>query len=260
MTDTLILPSLPPADFCFKQFSIWHQQCAMKVNTDGILLGAWANVENAKNILDIGTGTGLIALMLAQRTESLPLKPNISALEIDENAYQQSIFNVKQSPWNSRLKIVHHDFLSWQQQNQIPPHSFDTLVSNPPYFDDSLLSDKANRNLARHTQHMSFAQLLNAANNLLSDNGEFSLILPPEQASKVITLGANIGLQLTRQLLVKTTPNKPISRVLFSLRKTHLPTTATLLENVTSEMTIRDNNNQYSEQYVTLCKDFYLKM
>ncbi|WP_299264511.1 methyltransferase [uncultured Psychrosphaera sp.] len=259
--------SSTPADFCFKQFSIWHQQCAMKVNTDGILLGAWAGVDNTKNILDIGTGTGLIALMLAQRTESLASAfkhssnnqpTNISALEIDESAYQQAIFNVKQSPWAERIQVIHHDFLSWQQEQKIEPESFDLIVSNPPYFEDSLLSDSQNKNLARHTKHMSFEQLLIAVDNLLTQGGEFNLVLPPEQASKVITLAENMGFTLTKQLLVKTTPKKPISRVLFCLKKEQLPKTDETL--TTSTLTIRDQEQNYTPEYIDLCKAFYLKM
>jgi tRNA1Val (adenine37-N6)-methyltransferase len=273
MTDTLILPSLPLADFCFKQFSIWHQQCAMKVNTDGILLGAWANVGNAKNILDIGTGTGLIALMLAQRTDLLISKPNISALEIDESAYQQAIFNVKQSPWPELVQVIHHDFLTWQQEQKIEPESFDLIVSNPPYFEDSLLSDNQNKNLARHTTHMSFEQLLIAADNLLTKGGEFNLVLPPKQADKVITLAENMGFTLTKQLLVKTTPQKPISRVLFCLKKESLNkkflSKAYLEKNrvkkadkalATSTLIIRDQQQSYTPEYINLCKEFYLKM
>lgn len=256
--------SSTPADFCFKQFSIWHQQCAMKVNTDGILLGAWASVANTKNILDIGTGTGLIALMLAQRTEALPFSlsltstPNIRALELDVNAYQQAIFNVQQSPWTEQIQVIHHDFLTWQQEQKIEPESFDLIVSNPPYFEDSLLSDSQNKNLARHTKHMSFEQLLIAADKLLTQGGEFNLVLPPEQASKVITLAENMGFTLTKQLLVKTTPQKPISRVLFCLKKEHLPKTDAAL--TTSTLTIRDQHQNYTPEYIDLCKAFYLKM
>jgi tRNA1Val (adenine37-N6)-methyltransferase len=236
----------------------------MKVNTDGILLGAWASVDNTKNILDIGTGTGLIALMLAQRTEalsfflSLTSTPNISALEIDESAYQQAIFNVKQSPWTERIQVIHHDFLTWQQEQKIEPESFDLIVSNPPYFEDSLLSDSQNKNLARHTTHMSFEQLLIAADNLLTKGGEFNLVLPPKQADKVITLAENMGFTLTKQLLVKTTTNKSVSRILFCLRKESLKKADDAV--TTSTLTIRDQQQNYTPEYINLCKEFYLKM
>jgi tRNA1Val (adenine37-N6)-methyltransferase len=236
----------------------------MKVNTDGILLGAWANVDNTKNILDIGTGTGLIALMLAQRTEALSFSlsltstPNISALEIDESAYQQACFNVQQSPWAERIQVIHHDFLTWQQEQKIEPESFDLIVSNPPYFEDSLLSDNQNKNLARHTTHMSFEQLLIAADNLLTQGGEFNLVLPPLQADKVTTLAENMGFILTKQLLVKTTPKKPISRVLLCLRKESLKKADEVV--TTSTLTIRDQEQNYTPEYINLCKAFYLKM
>jgi tRNA1Val (adenine37-N6)-methyltransferase len=212
--------------------------------------------------------------MLAQRTEALSFSlsltstPNISALEIDKSAYQQAIFNVKQSPWAEQIQVIHHDFLSWQQEQKIEPESFDLIVSNPPYFEDSLLSDKQNKNLARHTTHMSFEQLLIAADKLLIQGGEFNLVLPPEQASKVITLAENMGFTLTKQLLVKTTPQKPISRVLFclkkellkkeNLKKKHLQKTDEAL--TTSTLTIRDQQQNYTPEYINLCKEFYLKM
>jgi tRNA1Val (adenine37-N6)-methyltransferase len=236
----------------------------MKVNTDGILLGAWASVDNTKTILDIGTGTGLIALMLAQRTEALSFSlsltstHNISALEIDESAYQQACFNVQQSPWSERVQVIHHDFLSWQQEQKIEPESFDLIVSNPPYFEDSLLSDNQNKNLARHTTHMSFEQLLIAADNLLTQGGEFNLVLPPLQADKVTTLAENMGFILTKQLLVKTTPKKPISRVLLCLRKESLKKADEVV--TTSTLTIRDQEQNYTPEYINLCKAFYLKM
>jgi len=229
----------------------------MKVNTDGILLGAWANVGNAKKVLDIGTGTGLIALMLAQRTDLLISKPNVSALEIDLNAYQQAKYNVEQSPWSSRLQLIHHDFLTWQQEQKIQSESFELLVANPPYFEDSLLSDDQNKNLARHTKHMNFEQLLFAADKLLTKGGEFNLILPPEQANKVIQLGESIGLRLTKQLLVNTTPKKPISRVLFCLKKDLKKADEAV---TTSTLTIRDQEQNYTPEYINLCKAFYLKM
>ena len=227
----------------------------MKVNTDGILLGAWAHIGHAKNILDIGTGTGLIALMLAQRSQTLTDIPNISALEIDLDAYLQAQFNVDQSPWASQVTVFHHDFLTWQHEQKIEKQCFDLLVSNPPYFEDSLLSASPNKNLARHTKHMGFEQLLQAADNLLSDEGEFNLILPIKQAELVIELALSLNMQLTRQTRVKTTPKKPISRLLFCLRKTTSP-----LSVMSNDLTIRDENNQYSAEYKALCKAFYVKM
>lgn len=227
----------------------------MKVNTDGILLGAWAHVEYAKNILDIGTGTGLIALMLAQRSQSFTDIPNITALEIDFDAYQQAKFNIDQSPWTSLFSLYRHDFLTWQHDHKIEKQSFDFLVSNPPYFEDSLLSASHNKNLARHTKHMGFEQLLLAADNLLANEGEFNLILPMAQAEQVIKLALPFNMQLIRQTRVKTTPNKPPTRLLFCLRKTTSSVTLT-----SNEITIRGNDNKYSADYIALCKAFYLKM
>ena len=138
--------------FQFKQFTIQQDQCAMKVGTDGVLLGAWVDLTNKKKCLDVGTGTGLIALMMAQRTA----EAHITAVEVDEEAVVQARRNVLNSPWKDRVEMVHCNFLSFQ-----PNQKFDSIVSNPPYFTNNLISPDKQRTLARHNNHMTYSELIN---------------------------------------------------------------------------------------------------
>ena len=136
--------------FKFKQFTVWHDKCAMKVGTDGVLIGAWVNLNNAKRVLDVGAGTGLIALMTAQRCDA-----EIVGIEIDENASIQAKENVSSSPWANRIAIENIDYNDYTS-NEL----FDVIISNPPFFENSLKSNQANRNTARHDISLSFAQLI----------------------------------------------------------------------------------------------------
>ena len=139
--------------FQFKQFTVWHDKCAMKVGTDGVLLGAWTPVESSARILDIGTGTGLVALMLAQRCSA-----SVIALEIDGKAAQQAAENITRSPWGSRIEVVCQDFRLYSNKNN--SLKYDTIVSNPPYFTDSLKCPDSQRNTARHNDNLSYEELL----------------------------------------------------------------------------------------------------
>lgn len=147
--------------FQFKQFTVWHDKCAMKVGTDGVLLGAWTPVESSARILDIGTGTGLVALMLAQRCSA-----SVIALEIDETAAQQAAENITRSPWGNRIEVVCQDFRLYSNKNN--SLKYDTIVSNPPYFTDSLKCPDSQRNTARHNDNLSYEELLKGVSNLLS--------------------------------------------------------------------------------------------
>ena len=145
--------------FQFKQFTVWHDKCAMKVGTDGVLLGAWTPVESSARILDIGTGTGLVALMLAQRCSA-----SVIALEIDGKAAQQAAENITRSPWGSRIEVVCQDFRLYSNKNN--SLKYDTIVSNPPYFTDSLKCPDSQRNTARHNDNLSYEELLKGVSNL----------------------------------------------------------------------------------------------
>lgn len=194
--------------FQFKQFTVWHDKCAMKVGTDGVLLGAWASVQNAHKILDVGTGTGLVALMLAQR--SLP-DADIIALEIDGAAAGQARENVTRSPWKERVEVVQTDFRDYQSSDK-----FDVIVSNPPYFVDSLECPDQQRNAARHNGSLTYEELLEGVVGLLAEDGTFTIVIPTDVADRVKMIAATKNLYAVRQLNVITKPGGIPKRTLIT--------------------------------------------
>ena len=229
--------------FKFKQFTVHQQRSAMKVGTDGVLIGAWASVRPAdRALLDIGTGTGLIALMLAQRNP----KAEVVAVEIDTESAAQASENVAESPWSDRIKVER-----CAVQEFTPTMKFDLIVSNPPYFVDSLKCPDESRNTARHTDTLSFAELMHTAERLLAPDGRLAVIVPAEAALSVIAAGK---LHLVRRCDVRTKPNGAPKRVMleFSPRFEGVATR--------EELTIGDGSNGgYSPEYIALTRDFYLK-
>lgn len=238
-------------DFRFKQFSIWHDQCAMKVNTDGILLGAWTELKTEKNIADIGTGTGLIALMLAQKAEQQTLGSKFTAIEIDQAAAEQAKFNVAQSNWGNDIEVTCQSFQSFDMENTT---KFDLLVSNPPYFSDSLQAPDKSRNLARHNQGLSFQDLLMHSKEISTSRATFNLILPCNEATKLLQLAKQYDWHLSHHCKVATVTGKAATRSLISLSRQIPPA---CLE---SELTIRNKDNSYHSGFIALCKDYYLFM
>ncbi len=232
--------------FKFKQFEICQNKTAMKVGTDGVLLGAWANCKSAKTILDIGSGTGLISIMMAQRNASA----SIVALEIEDDAYLQSVENAKASKWSSRIEIKHTSLQEFQKNTIL---LFDLIVSNPPFFENSQKSNSEKRNLARHTQTLTFTDLISCSANLLNTKGLFSVIIPFDSFQQFISLASENQLHLVRKTLIKPNLNKKPKRVLLEFSKSH----ANLTEN---ELTIELSRHFYTPQYIELTKDFYLKM
>lgn len=231
--------------FTFKQFHICHERCAMKVGTDGTLLGAWATLPpQAQHILDIGTGSGLIAIMAAQRH----LSAQISAIDIDDECIIQARENIDTCPWNNRIKL-HHTAL----QDFHAEHKFDIIVSNPPYFVDSLLSPDDKRSTARHTSTLSFDELTEGVLRLLAPNGTFALILPPAE-SKLFLSAARGKLYLTRCTELWSTPQSGVRRVLMELQ-----TTPPIAIPTTDRLCIEDEEKNFSDEYRVLTKDFYLK-
>ena len=178
--------------FQFKQFTIYHNKCAMKVGTDGVLLGAWADVSGVTRALDVGTGTGLIALMLAQRSESLQL----AAIDIDEGAVLQATENVAASPWGERIGVEQADFVSF-----VPAKPYELIVSNPPYFQDSLKSPNDSRTAARHTDSLGFDQLVAKASELLAADGRFCVVIPTDAMAYFLACCDQCGLFLYKRLL-----------------------------------------------------------
>lgn len=200
--------------FVFKQFSIQQDCCAMKVGTDGILLGAWAPTEDAETILDIGTGTGLIAIMLAQRTD----KATIHAVEVEETAYLEANHNIAACPWSDRLLAFHAAI----QDFDLPTstiHGYDLIVSNPPFFSGGTFSFNQDRNSVRHTVKLPHSDLLRAVRRLLGEKGRFCTILPLIEGLRFQELAESYNLYCTRQVEVKPRPSKPTERLLLTFGK-----------------------------------------
>jgi tRNA1Val (adenine37-N6)-methyltransferase len=229
--------------FKFKQFTISHDKCGMKVGTDGVLLGAWADTEHCKHILDIGTGSGLITLMLAQRSNAI-----ISGIEIDKNAYLQSQENVNNSPWEERIQLFHADFTNWETTQK-----FDLIVSNPPYFEQSLKGKDKARNTARHTTNLSFEALIKQAKKQLAPKGRIALILPTDTCSTISNIITKNQLYINKITHIKPQPNKDSKRILIQISDVKN-------EPIRHELTIELARHKYSDEYISLTKDFYLKM
>lgn len=230
--------------FTFKQFHIEHDRCAMKVGTDGILLGAWAPLAGVQRILDVGTGSGLIALMLAQRSQ---LAVNIVGLELDRSAAQQAAENVAASPW---AKLV--DIVPEKLQNYSSATLFDLLVSNPPYFPQGLALPKA-RGQARYNNSLSLAELFAHACRLLTPTGRIALILPAQALNEALIQAAEHGFYLHTQTAVITKQGKTPARFLLLFTSSKCCTTY-------DELVINTKDSGLSSDYVSLVSPFYLKM
>jgi tRNA1Val (adenine37-N6)-methyltransferase len=234
--------------FSFKQFSIQQDKTAMKVGTDGVLLGAWTPIENnPQAILDIGTGTGLIALMLAQRSSAL----QIDALEIDENAYEQAVDNFENSLWGDRLFCFHAGLDEFVEE---PEDEYDIIVSNPPFYSEDYKTENEQRDLARFQDAMPFEDLVEAADLLLSENGIFAVIIPYKEEERFIDLCAEAELFPIKVTRVKGSHTTPIVRSLLAFKRYEL----SVLE--ADELIIEINRHEYTDDYITLTQDFYLKM
>lgn len=231
--------------FQFKQFKVDQGRTAMKVGTDGVLLGAWTNVYGANHILDVGTGTGLIALMLAQRTENAL----ITAIDIDTNAAIQASENVVASPWAERITVSSADFNDFCKDKQC---MFDLIVSNPPYFKQSLQSPGKSRTLARHDQSLSHESLINHALRLLNEEGRLSVILPYVEGSVFIALAASKGLFCIRKTNVLPTPTSDVKRLLLEFSREQ---SKMMEDNLVIE---EGGRHAYSKEYLDLTRDFYL--
>jgi len=218
----------------------------MKVGTDGVLLGAWTNTYNKRRILDIGTGTGLIALMLAQRSDAI-----ITAVDAEENACEQATINFNSSPWTDRLTIVHSKI-----QDLNAYEKFDLVVSNPPYFSGYYSSDDLSRDIARSADILlSYEDLIASAKRLLKEEGRLSLILPADQQERIIAIANQFGLTLSRLTFVKTKSTKEAKRILMEFVNDLSDT-----EVIEDELIIQsaDNGRVYTQEYIELTKDFYL--
>lgn len=233
--------------FQFKQFTVKQDQCAMKIGTDSVLLGAWTPLkDNPFSILDIGAGTGILSLMLAQRSNAQV----IDGLEIDENAYEQCVENFENSPWSDRLFCYHADLQEFAEEIE---DKYDLIISNPPFYADHFKTDNKQRDMARFQDAMPFEHLVVCAAHLLEDNGRFSVIIPFSEEDRFINLAQKVGLFPNQILNVKGYPNADIKRSLigFSFHESEIQK---------EELIIETQRHQYTEDYINLTKDFYLKM
>jgi tRNA1Val (adenine37-N6)-methyltransferase len=235
---------MPNQEFVFKQFKINQSKCAMKVGTDAVLLGSWVNHPSAKTILDIGTGTGIIALMLAQK-----IAAKIDAIDIDENAFIQAQENVLMCNWKERIN-VHR--ISLQQFADKNLSCYDLIVSNPPYFVDSSKANEESRTNARHTDQLSYFDLLNGVLKLLNPAGKFYVILPTKESELFCELAKQNKLFLTKLTKVITRTDKPEKRLLMRFEFT--PKTFSEDSIVIEE----DERHSYTNEYKELTKDYYL--
>lgn len=235
----------PSTGFRFKQFSIKDDRCAHKVGTDGTLLGAWTKVEHATGILDIGTGSGLIALMLAQRATP---ETKIEAVELSKHDYHQAVENVKHSPWAKKIKVHHLPVQQFQIDDK-----FNCIVSNPPYFNNSFKPPNESRIASRHTDTLSFEELLTNTKRLLTGDGKLSVILPYTEGLQFIDLAKVYSLFLTRQWSFRTRIEKPIERWLLEFSGI-----SSSLE--TGEILLYNKEDEWSAEYKLLTRDFYLKL
>ena len=230
--------------FKFKQFEIAQEQTAMKVGTDGVLLGAWADLDNAQNILDIGSGTGLIALMCAQR-QSMAI---IDALEIEPAAARQADENFKKAKWKQRLNLIHMDFIKY-----ITEKKYDVIISNPPYFDEQSKNPDRQRNLARHTSNLSLKKLIQKSKKLLKETGSIQLILPADKFSQLEQIIKQETLYLNKICYVKGHQNAKVKRILVKISNF-------ISELEENQLIIEKSRHHYTDAYIRLTRDFYLKM
>ena len=228
--------------FDFKQFRIEQDKCSMKVGTDGVLLGSWFALEPGMSVLDIGTGTGLVALMAAQRGAG-----RVTAVEIDPDAAVQAIQNVKKSPWAGLINVVNADIADYT-----PQYKFDRIVCNPPYFRDSLRCPDAGRNTARHNDSLNFETLARCSAGMLLPDGLLCLVLPFDSVDVFVKCAAGQGLDLCRRTDVVTAPGKTPKRSLVSFSKLCTPFEGNVLS-------ICDSNGNESPEYVEFVRNFYLK-
>ncbi len=220
----------------------------MKIGTDSVLLGAWCPIDNNPfSILDIGTGTGVLSLMLAQRSKA----EQIDALEIDENAYEQAFDNFENSPWTDRLFCFHAGLDEFMDE---PEEEYDLIVSNPPFYAEDFKSNNEQRDLARFQDALPFEDLVEAADVLLSENGVFAVIIPFNEENRFIDLCAEVELYPIRITRVKGTPTAEIKRSLLAFKRYELSVLTA------DELVIEMNRHEYTNDYINLTKEFYLKM
>jgi tRNA1Val (adenine37-N6)-methyltransferase len=237
--------------FQFKQFEIAQDQCAHKIGTDAVLLGAWTvPVSKPHTILDVGTGTGVIALMMAQR---FPVA-QVDAVEVDDAAFEQATYNIENSPFADRTYCYHAGFQEFYEEMD---ERYDLIISNPPYFDGTLERDDQlvsnQRQQARFDDALPFEELVYGVYQLLDSDGTFTCIIPVDREEKLLQIAAHFQLHATRKTYVKGTEDSPVKRVLMEFRFRES-------EPIIDHLTLEKSRHDYTAEYTSLVRDFYLKM
>jgi tRNA1Val (adenine37-N6)-methyltransferase len=234
---------MPNSYFEFKQFRISQEKASFKVGTDGVLLGACAGIEGVRSILDIGTGTGLIAIMLAQRSDAM-----IHAIEPDPASFHQCLENVSSCPWKERISV---ECISLQEL--ATNDKFDLIVSNPPYFTDSLRNPDPRKSAARHSDHLNTEELLEHVEKLMSDDGRFQVIMPWAEGNLLVARAVDYGLYCNEILKIKPMTTSPVRRVIltFSRQKLKLSESFLTIEH--------GRRHKFTQEYIDLTSEFYLK-
>lgn len=230
--------------FQFKQFTVWHDRCAMKVGTDAVLLGGWMRVAGARRMLDIGCGCGLIALMAAQRNA----EGRVVAVEIDAEAASQAQENVARSPWKERVEVVNADICDFQSEEK-----FDVIFSNPPYFVNALKCPDKQRSTARHTDTLGFDALMRCAASLLEADGELSVVVPMEAAMELKASAIAHRLYLSRETHVYTKASAPAKRALLAFTPTMPPVPVGI-----RSLVMYAHPGEWGDEYEEMVSDFYL--
>lgn len=237
---------MPNISFAFKKFNIRQDKCAMKVGTDAVLLGAWVIPNGSKRILDIGTGTGVISLMLAQKSTA-----SITAIDIDKDSTDQAIVNVAESDFRDQVCVIHQSF---QELTRITESKFDLIVTNPPYFIDCLKNQEdSSRKTARHNDFLSFEDLICGVKKLLDEKGKFCLILPTKEAGIFRAMAELKGLYLSKLLRIRTRSEKDSEKrhlMQFEFKESEFSESTLVIE--------EDSHRNYTQEYKELTKDYYL--
>lgn len=238
---------MPNNYFQFKQFTVQQERAVLKVSTDSCLFGAWiaSKVENeklkVKNVFDIGAGSGLLMLMLAQKCNAL-----IDGIEIDEPSYQQAKENIEASPWSNQLKLIHSDVKQFRFSKK-----YDLIISNPPFYEGDLKSGAANRNVAMHDEGLKLDELIRIVDLNLAEEGTFAVLLPFVRAQRMIELAKGLTLHLHTHVQVKQSVKHGYFRSMLLFARTRV-------EPAVEDLVIKDENNQYTNEFVSLLKDYYL--
>jgi tRNA1Val (adenine37-N6)-methyltransferase len=230
--------------FSFKEFTIFQDRSAFKVGTDGVLLGASAEVSEKKRILDVGAGTGLISIMIAQRSEA-----EIVSIEPDYESYKQACENVSLCRWSKRIKVLNTDLRSYPKDSE----KFDLIITNPPYFSESLKNPDPRKSAARHNDSLTTSELLEGVSELLEENGLFQLIMPYVEGNIFIAAAQQYGLFCNNILKIRPLPTAEIRRLIMTFSRERLIVTEKFL-------TIEHGpRHEFTEDYINLTRDFYLK-